>query len=268
MNAQGEAVVLKYEPYRTSSIFNQSGKVLFGLPIYKSGKSHYILSPEYRFFSTETNEFLSTQFLNQISFRFVWQYKLENNWRIQWLAVPVVTSPFTDKTGFIFNNVFKFNKTNSVFGYSFGIAYSLRYKNNIISPIVGFTWNPSNDWNLVGRVPIYIRIQHRLNPDLFVGAELSGNGISSLSTSSDYDFVWLHERNVGLFADWKLYKKWWLSATIGYSLNRTIKTYNLPDKNIWTIKTIFGEPGTEPISQLLEKGLIINVGVKYKFSSN
>lgn len=268
MNAQDEAVVLKYEPYRTSSIFNQSGKVLFGIPVCKSGGQLFIVSPEYKFFSTESSEIVSKEFLNQLSLRFVWQYRFEKNWRVQWMAVPVITSPLSDNTGFIFNNVFKVNKINPVFGYFFGVAYSYRYKNNIISPIAGFTWNPSNDWNLVGRVPVYLRIQHRLNPNLFIGTELSGNGISSLSTNSDYDFVWLHERNLGLFADWKLYKKWWLSATIGYSINRTIKTYNLPDENIWTIKTTLGEPGIEPISQFREKGLIVNIGVKYKFRGN
>jgi hypothetical protein len=265
IKAQGdEAVVLEYDMYRASSIFNQSGKVLFGVPIYRSGKSTFLLSPEYKFFSTETNELLSAGYLNQVSFRFVWQYKLENNWRMQWLSVPVVTSPFTDKTGFLFNNALRFNKTNAVFGYSFGIAYSRRYKNNIISPIAGFTWNPSNDWNIVGRVPVYFKVQHRLNPNLFVGAELSGNSITSLSTSPDYDFVWLHERNLGLFTDWKLYKKWWLSGMLGYSLNRSIKTYNLPDRNVWTMKTTLGEPGNEPLNQLHEKGLIINIGLKYK----
>jgi hypothetical protein len=268
LRAQGnETVMLEYEPYRASSIFNQSGKVLFGVPVYKSSRSLFFISPEYKFFFTKSNELLSAEFLNQVSLRFVWQYQFEKSWKIQWLGVPVVTSPLSNKTGLILNNLLKIDKTHPILGYFIGIAYSQRYRNNIISPMAGFNWNPTNDWNLVGRVPLYLSLRHKLNTSLYMGVELSENNISSLSKNTDYDFVWLHERNLGLISDWKLYKKWWLSGMVGYSLNRSLTTYKLPSKSIWTIKTTLGEPGNEPLNQLHEKGFIVNIGVKYKLKN-
>lgn len=264
MSQNGELLVIDFQQYGQSSVFNQSGKISMAFPLLNLSQSKIFIAPEYKFFTNPENELLTQSCYQQLSVRFGYQYKPGEFWKLQWMLVPVITSPFSEISGLLFNSALRLNRNYSHFSYYFGIAYSYRYMNNIITPVMGLYWQPSDAWSLSGRLPVYCKIQHKLNPRLYAGVELAGNGISAQTESEQYDYVWIRERNIGLFAGWKVVGNWWLEGSVGYTVSRKIKSYQFSDDQNWTIKLDIGEPGIKPVNELNEHGLMCKTVLKYR----
>lgn len=259
-----EVMALEYSPYPGSAWFSESGKINLGYPLWKGEKSGLILSPEYKFMSGRNHSNLYPDYYDQLSLRFAWQYKIDAFWRFQWIVMPSVTACFSDHTAFLFNNVFRVVHKTEFITYTAGIAYSHRYANNIITPVAGFMWQPNKQWLFTARLPLNVQIQHKINKIFNLGFELSGNGMSSMSNQASYGFLWIHERNAVFFSDVRLFKNLWFTFGGGYTLSRTVKTFEWPEKDVWTVKFNLGEPGLHPFSDEKENGLFLNMGIKLK----
>ncbi len=259
-----EAMAVDFTPYTGNSMFSESGVVRLAIPVVRKGNNSLFLSPEYKFFNTKSVDNISANYYDRFGFRLAWQYKISDGWKFQWVAMPSFSSIFDGNNDMLFNTIFKANYKASDFTYTLGIAYSYRYRNNIFTPVAGIVWKPEEKWTLSAKIPLNLRVLYNVKPSCDMGMELSGGGISSLSGNESYDFLWIHERNLFLTSDFKLYKNWWFSCSAGYTLKRTLKTYELPDSPVWTFKVNIGEPGLTPIDVYNETGVVARVGLKLK----
>jgi len=259
-----EAMAVDFSAYGGSSMFSESGAVRLAIPIVRKGSSRLLLSPEYKFFNTKNKEDIPANYYDRFSLRLAWQYRVSDGWKLQWVAMPSFSSPFNENNDILFNTIFRANYSASGFTYSFGVAYSYRYRNNILTPVAGIVWKPTDKWTLSAKVPLNFKVIHNVKPSWDLGMELSGGGISSLSENESFDFLWIHERNLFISSDFKLYKNWWLSCSVGYAFKRTLKTYELPESSVWTLKVNIGEPGLTPVDVYTETGFIARAGIKFK----
>lgn len=259
-----EAMAVDFTPYTGSSIYSESGVIRFAIPIVRKGNNRLFLSPEYKFFNSKSIDDIPAKYYNRFGLRLAWQYKMNENWKLQWVAMPSFSSLFENNNDILFNTIFRANYKVSDFTYTLGIAYSYRYMNNILTPVAGVVWKPSEKWTLSARLPLNLKVLYNVKPSWGMGVELSGGGISSLSENESYDFLWIHERNLYLTSDFKLYKNWWFSCSAGYALKRTLKTYELPEYPVWTLKVNIGEPSLTPINVYNETGFVTRVGLKFK----
>lgn len=259
-----EAMAVDFTTYTGSSIYSESGAIRFAIPIVRQGNNRLLLSPEYKFFNTKNIDDISANYYNRFGLRLAWQYKMNESWKLQWVAMPSFSSLFGHKNDILFNTIFRANYKVSDFTYTLGIAYSYRYMNNIFTPVAGVVWKPADKLTLSAKLPLNLKVLYNVKPSWDMGLELSGGGISSLSESESYDFLWIHERNLFLTSDFKLYKNWWFSCSAGYVLKRTLKTYELPENPVWTLKINIGEPGLTPINAYNETGFVARIGLKFK----
>ncbi|MDD3078613.1 MAG: DUF6268 family outer membrane beta-barrel protein [Paludibacter sp.] len=260
-----DIVAAEFTPYGKSSFLMESGQVQFAVPVFKMEKNGLFISPEYKFVRSQAVNGMEAGFYQQLSVRWFWQYKLNDIWKIQWIGMPTVTSPFETQPSFLFNTMLRTAYKTGQFQCFLGLAYSYRYDNNIFTPVAGFSWTSVDGWNISARVPVNIKIQRRINPFWNLGLELRGNGISSTTTNTGLsDFLWIHEKNMLLFSDIKIYKNWWFTGSIGYAVERTLKTYAMPEKQLWTVKLNIGEPGVNPLMEYRENGFLAKLGIKFK----
>lgn len=260
-----DVAAVEFTPYGSSSFLSESARVQFAVPVFKMGKSGLLISPEYKFVESRPVDEIVAGFYQQLSVRWFWQYKLDEIWKIQWIGMPAVTSPFEAQPSFLFNTMLRTAYKTGQFQCFLGLAYSYRYDNNIFTPVAGFSWTSVDGWNISARVPVNIKIQRRINPFWDLGFELRGNGISSTTTNTRLsDFLWIHEKNMLVFSDIKIYRNWWFTGSIGYAVERTLKTYAMPEKQLWTVKLNIGEPGVNPLTEYSENGFLAKLGIKFK----
>ncbi len=264
LSQSNEAMAIEYSSYTGSALLKESGKFIFAVPVFHSGNSRLFLLPEYKFIYGNAFDIIPENYYHQLSLRWAWQYKINRAWRLQWVGMPALTSPFEDNQAVLFNTIFRANYKAGHLLCSFGLAYSYRYKNNIIIPVAGVAWQPNEHWTIHVKFPVNMNVQYKINRVFNVGLGIAGNGLSSLVENQNYDFLWIHERNLSLYSDVKLYKNWWLSGSFGYALKRTLKTYSMPENAIWTIKSNLGEPGLIPINEFSEPGFVAKIGIKFK----
>lgn len=266
IKAQNEAMAIEFTPYGTNAMVNQSGKFQFAIPVLKWGNQRLFFAPEYKFISGKLIDIVPANYYDQLSLRMAWQYKINETWKLQYVMMPAITSVLTHESSFLFNTIFRATYKYENITVNTGVAYSYRYKNNILTPVVGIMWNTNKKLTINAGLPFNLKLNYMPTYRWYTGFEISGNSISALSGKYGYDFVWLHEKTMFLYSDIKLYRNLWLSLAAGYTFKRTLKTYQLPDQSIWTVKIKIGEPGSEPVTAYEENGLSFRAGIKFKIN--
>lgn len=259
-----EGIGLEFSSYPGGTILSESGRIVLPIPLLREEINRIIIIPEYKFATTESLYEIPSNDYQQLGLRAVWQHKLNPDFRMQLILSPVFASLSQKNIAFLMNSAVRLNFKKKYFSAYAGIAFSNRYSNNIITPVAGVNWEPNARWLMSARLPLNMNIQYKAGSRIHVGALMWGNGISGTSESPDYDFVWIHERNIGLYTDFKLTGKIWITCLGGYALNRTLKTYGYPPKDVWTFKTTIGEPGIIPRNEYHENGMFVKIGIKLK----
>jgi hypothetical protein len=259
-----ELIKLDTRIYDNSALFSTSSTVRLAIPLQRNNTQMWMLSPEFKSLQTRTTDSLEASRYNRFSLRLVGQRTLPKAWKMQWLALTSIGSGFTTTNDLIVNAALRFGQTRSNITYTFGLAYSYRYRNNILTPVAGIVWKPEENWLISAKLPAMIRMTHTVKPGWEVGAEYAGNGLSSLLNSGDLAFMWMRERNLLLTTGFRLTRYGWVTCAAGYTLKRSLKTYQLPEHPIWTLKTNWGEPRLTPTSEYNESGFMAQIGISFR----
>lgn len=259
-----ELIKLDTRLYGNSALFSSFTTARVAIPLYRNNKHVWVLSPEFKSLQTRTTDSVEATHYNRFSLRLAGQRSVGNDWNMQWLAMSSIGPAFDTKNDLILNTAIRFSQTRSNLTYTFGLAYSYRYRNNILTPVVGLVWKPEEHWLFSAKLPALLRIAHTVNPGWEVGAAYSGNGLSSLTNGSNPDFLWMRERNLLLTTGFRLTRFGWVTCAAGYTLKRSLKTYQLPEHPIWTLKTNWGEPRLTPTSEYNESGFMAQLGISFR----
>lgn len=256
-------VSVEYIPFKGSNFVGQSFQASIAVPLVRQEKLMLAVCPGYRYQALDQHDFVTDNSMQELSSRMILQYKTDQNTRWQWIVSPSFNNPFSPRSGWMFNSALIFSKANSVFGYSLGLAYSHRYKNNFLIPIFRLRWQPVENWTFSGRMPLNLNVQYSPSSHWNYGVEISNNAISSESANDNYDWLWIRERSLALFANRRLARNWWICPSVGYTFSRQIRSYTLPEHDSWNISGNFGQVKSDIVNEANERGTFLQLSLKY-----
>ncbi len=266
-------VGIEIEPFRTNdSQIEQKGRVSVALPVLVSGKDRLAVSPQYSYLSLSDAFPFGSNLFHQVDLRMGWRHQMNDRWNFIFLFDPALSSDFdplsTDDlmwaSGISFTHLM-----NARTSFSLGMFYAYRFSNNIIIPTVGFKWIVSDRLTFLGNIPFRIQLSYQAEPSLVTGFFFSAiQYVSGISRSPDYDYIWLHERNLGLFADRMMSKNWWFKLQIGYNLKCDLEAYQNLDEARWQFGAKLTNTGLMPAYKYSENGFFLNISLTYRFAGS
>ena len=254
---------VEYTPFKGGDFVGPSFQADIAVPVVRQEKWMLAVCPGYKYQALEQDDFVTDNSLQELSLRTILQYKASHNTRWQWIVAPSWSDPFTSRAGWTFNSALIFSKMNPVFGYSLGLAYSHRYKNNFLIPVFRLQWKPVENWTFSGRMPLNLNVRYAPSSRWNYGVEISNNVISGESANQNYDWLWVRERSLALFANRRLAGNWWICPSVGYTFSRQIRSYTLPEHDTWSVSGNFGQVKSDIVNEANERGAFLQLGLKY-----
>jgi len=130
---------------------------------------------------------------------------------------------------------------------SFGAFFNQELFGPYLVPVVGLEWQLSNRWSITGMLPIYAKVNYRVNDNLTAG--ISHFGLSTTYYLGDEayqgDYIERFSIDPCLFARQRLFGNLYAEGRIGRSLSRKYKQYSGDDKVSFAIPLVaFGDNRT------------------------
>lgn len=254
---------VEYTPLKSGDFIGQSFQAGIAVPLVRQEKWMLAVSPGYKYQALEQHDFVTDNSLQELSSRTILQYKASGNTRWQWIIAPSWSDSFTNRAGWTFSSALIFSKMNPVFSYSLGLAYSHRYKNNFLIPVFHLQWKPVENWTFSGRMPLNLNVRYAPSFRWNYGVEISNSVISGVSANQNYDWLWIRERSLALFANRRLAGNWWICPSVGYTFSRQIRSYALPEHYTWSVSGNFGQVKSDIVNEANERGAFLQLGLKY-----
>ncbi len=264
---QGSPFSFTYEP-STGGEIQQRGSIQMAYPLLRSDHNRLIISPQYRFLQTGNSFPIEETKFAQTSLRVIWQHELNDRWNLNWVVAPAFAfisgnySPeaLTGMTALRFN----WKKSEQI-TYVIGLSYAQRFSGNLLIPIAGFRWTPTERATFTGTLPLWFRAEWAVKPAFHTGFFSGGNGYNAfLPDNAQYKYIWLQERNLGWFANLKMTKNWWVSLDAGYKLRQKLRTYTEMNRSSWQIGTPLSGSKQEPDYEFEFKGWFIRLSIAFR----
>jgi hypothetical protein len=256
---------------RPGSEINSLGSFHLAVPLYISEKNQFAFSPQYRFLNTGNTFPMNDRHFSQLSTRFAWRHKLSEKWSSALLASSSLASAnknFPSSGLMWFSGVRLAHIQNPSFLYYFGLAYSYRFSNHIIVPLLGFKWKPASGLIIAGDLPFRAQLQLEPNLKITTGLLFRGERFTAhISDTPKSDYFWFRERNIGWEGSIKTFRNFWLTTEIGYSLKRDFNIYTEPETPKWSFATQFIRPEEGAVFEYNENGFYVKFGIKYRFNN-
>lgn len=268
---QGSPFSFTYEP-STGSEIKQRGSVQMAYPLLRSEHNRLIISPQYRFLQTGDSFPIEETRFAQTSLRFIWQHELNDRWTLNWVVAPAIASTSGNYSPDALTGLtaLRFNwKKNEQITYIFGLSYAQRFSGNLLIPVAGFRWTPTERATYTGTLPLWFRVEWAVKPAFHTGFFSGGNGYNaSLPNNTQYSYIWLQERNLGWFANLKITRNWWFSLDAGYKLKQKLRVYAEMNRNSWQIGTPLSGSKQAPDLEIASKGLFLRCSVFLRLGKN
>lgn len=254
---------------RPGSEINNTGSFHLAAPIFISEKNQLVFSPQYRFLNTGDAFPMGDRHFYQVSTRFAWRHKLNEKWSFAWLA----TSSLASATGnyssgglMWFSGIRVAYIQSPAFLYQFGLAYSYRFSNHIIVPLLGFKWKPAPHLVISGNLPFRTQVQWEPHSKIVTGLFFRRERFTAhIPNAPGYDYFWFREKNIGWEGSIKTFRNFWLTTEIGYSLKRNFNIYTEPETPKWSFSTQFIRPKERAVFEHKDDGFYVKFGIIYRF---
>jgi len=257
---------------RPGSEINNMGSFHLAVPLLISEKNLVLLSPQYKFLSSEAVFPIDYIHFYQGSLRFAWRHKLNEKWSSTLITVPSLASAngnFSSDGLMWFSGIRLAHIQNPSFLYYFGLAYSYRFSNNIIVPLLGFKWKPAPDLIIAGDLPFRAQLQWEANSKITTEILFRGERFTAyIPDSPESDYFWFRERNLGWEGSIKTFRNFWLTTEIGYSLKRNFNLYTEPETPKWSFAAQFIRPEEGAVFEHNENGFYAKFGIVYRFQKD
>jgi hypothetical protein len=227
---------IKMNEFRTSLQF---------VPALKKGKTYLLNKIEYTLFNYEADFGLSNlnseKNFHAIEYTFGVIHKLPKDWRVVVSVTPMLSSDFEESISsddFLFQaSALAIKRSSSNFEYGFGLAYTNKFGNPLLLPILRMTYK-KNNWTTLVSLPSYVSQYYNFNEKTKVGvkATVFGNAFNATFdegfSSSDINRVIYSRITVGPEFQTKLFKNLYLNASSGLSLRNVLE---IQDSDLNTI---------------------------------
>lgn len=148
----------------------------------------------------------------------------------------------------------------------FGVMYNGEIAGPLVVPLVDVDWKFAPSWSITGLLPIYGKVNYKLNDRTTTGISLFGLVTSYALSDEHYanDYMERTSIDITAFAKWRVMKNMFLEGRIGYALARDYKQYH-KDETVDLKISIFkiGDERGEPINPVFNDGPIINARLVY-----
>ncbi len=268
---QTAPISFTYEPAAGSEI-KQRGSIQLAFPLLRAEHNRLIVSPQYRFLQTGDSFPIEENKFAQTSLRLIWQHELSDRWSLNWIVAPAFasTSGNYSSEALIGMTAVRFNWGKSErFTYIFGLSYAQRFSGNLLMPVAGFRWTPTERATYTGTLPLWFRAEWAVRPRFHTGFFSGGNGYNAfLPDNAKYSYIWLQERNVGWFGSLKMTRNWWISLDAGYKLKQKLRVYSEMNRSSWQIGTPLSGSNQAPDLEISSKGLFLRFSVFFRLDKN
>lgn len=268
---QTAPISFTYEP-STGGEIKQRGSIQMAYPLLRSDHNRLIISPQYRFLQTGNSFPIQETKFAQTSLRLIWQHDLNDQWRLNWVIAPAFASTSGNYSPEALTGLtaLRFNwKKNERISYIFGLSYAQRFSGNLLIPVAGFRWTPTERATYTATLPLWFRAEWVVRPRFHTGFFSGGNGYNAfLPNNAKYSYIWLQERNVGWFASLKMTGNWWFSLDAGYKLKQKLRVYAEMNRSSWQIGTPLSGSKQAPDLEIASKGLFLRCSVFLRLGRN
>ena len=268
---QTAPISFTYEP-ATGSEIKQRESIQLAFPLLRAEHNRLIVSPQYRFLQTGDSFPIEENKFAQTSLRLIWQHELSDRWSLNWIVSPAFASNSGNYSpeALIGMTAVRFNWEKSErFTYIFGLSYAQRFSGNLLMPVAGFRWTPTERATYTGTLPLWFRAEWAVRPRFHTGFFSGGNGYNAfLPNNAKYSYIWLQEKNVGWFASLKMSRNWWISLDAGYKLKQKLRVYSEMNRSSWQIGTPLSGSKQTPDYEYASKGLFLRFSVFFRLDKN
>lgn len=243
------------------------------IPIVLSSKSVWYSSITYVSSHVESDANLGTDIMNPININgFILQtglvQTLNENQKLQLLFAPRFMSDFenTTKDNWQFGGVLLFeNRYSKNLMIRFGALYNSEQFGPSLTPLIHVDWELSPKWSISGMLPIYAKVNYKVNKNLITGfshfALITSYRLGNLAYENDY--IERSSIDLTLFARQRVFGNIYIEGRFGYAVGRKYAQYAEDQKVDFRLMIInFGDDRVVK-NEMMKGGPIANVRLVY-----
>lgn len=263
---------LVFEPVVNRSNVVWRGDLQLAVPILRSEKNQFIVSPQFRLISVDHQlPFTNTEY-SQSSIRLMGRHLLNSKSNINWILGSTFASSLWDYSSESLTGLTMVRYNRSVSGYlsySVGAMYSQRFSGNLIAPMAGVNWKMRSTTHLSIILPLVMRITQTSGNNFKWGVYSSGNSYYTyLPNDSQYKYFWLRERYVGLFFQSRIVKHWWITSDLNYIYHGQLNSYQTMDRHQWQIGSPYSGNNRQADYETQSHGFSIRLSIAFQSFDN
>jgi len=194
-------------------------------------------------------------------------HKFSDKNTLLFVALPKLNSDYqsinSDAFQFGFLTTYSIQK-NENFLWKIGMYYNNEFFGPFVVPIFGLDWSLNDKVAISGDLPIYGKVNYKLNDKI-------NAGLGYIALVSSYRLTEFNDAYTSrfaiepyLFTDVKLFKNTYFNAKLGYAISRSYPIYAKEDKIDWQLSFIKFGDDREQLNPVIENGTFIEFGLAYK----
>lgn len=207
--------------------------------------------------------------LHGITLQGAWIYKLSDRKSLTFFAQAGLFSDLQDVSGkdFRYTAGLRYRVKHSeklITGW--GLAYSRQFFGNQIIPFIDVDYKPNDKWSITGQFPIKPKVLYHFNDKWSAGIELSADASSYRLSApeSNNQFIQVNQWTGLAKLEYQFAKSWQLNIGVGRNFKQSYKLYEDSATTPWTVITIPLGKKPDPIYEIDNNGLNIQVGISFK----
>lgn len=243
--------------------------VKFKIPLWNKNRHTVISIVGYKNLSLNNFPMDYTNHLHAFTWQAAWLYKFNDSKSVAFFAQIGLFSDLKDLSSkdFRYNGGFRYRtKYADKLSIGWGLGYSRQFFGNQIIPFMEIDYRPNERWSITGAFPIKPKILYHFHNKLSAGFELSADAASyRLSeTKCNHQFIQVNQWAGLAKLEYQFAKSWQLNIGVGRNFKQSYKLYNDAATTSWTIITFPLGEKSEPIQEIDNKGLNLQVGISFR----
>lgn len=207
--------------------------------------------------------------LQGLTFQGAWIYKLSDRKNLTFFVQTGLFSDLQDVSGkdFRYTGGFRYRvKHSEKLSTGWGLAYSRQFFGNQIIPFIDVDYRLNDKWSITGQFPIKPKVLYHFDDKWSAGIELSADASSYRlsATERDNQFIQVNQWTGLAKLEYQHAKRWQLNIGVGKNFKQNYKLYDEAATTPWTIITLPLGKKPDPVYEISNKGLNIQIGISFK----
>ncbi len=262
-----------YDSVLTKKATEVGSMVNLVAPIKFSEHTIWYNSLNYFYFYVSNGETLAPEIANPIGiygflFRTGLYQKFSKGRGIQLFFAPRLMTDFNSIDGkhFQFGGMAMFEKKfRDNLTMSFGAMYNQEFFGSYLVPLINLNWQLSNRWSIAGLLPVYAKINYKVNDWFTAGISHFGLVTTYCLGDSDYkgDYIERKSIDLSLFGRFRIAGNIYIEGRAGHSLGRSYAQYEADQKVDFSLPLVGFGDDREQKNIVFKDGVIIDLRLVY-----